>query len=190
MMVGCIENLLIMLSYRYNYQNCNLFVYCGHGAGENMVDSYKLRKMCMNDVTSLSRLDGQQQPFKAAKNDSLAISCRGIGAALLWGCSSGKLERRGIHDPTGAALHYLLAGAPFIISNLWDVTDRDIDRLSMCCMMELFDPLVHSETQDIVSAIPNPSVKMRSGISPVCEALDKSRDVCKMIHAVGSAPVV
>jgi len=45
-------------------------------------------------------------------------------AALLWGCSSGHLAVRGVHDPSGAALGYLVNGAPYVLANLWDVTDK------------------------------------------------------------------
>jgi len=56
------------------------------------------------------------------------------------GCSSGRLtsvnstgdrfdnHNRIHYEPEGVALSYLCAGAPCIVSNLWDVTDRDIDR--------------------------------------------------------------
>ncbi|KAL5992925.1 hypothetical protein ACLOJK_013844 [Asimina triloba] len=44
------------------------------------------------------------------------------------GCSSGVLSFTGPYAPQGAPLSYLLAGSPAIIANLWDVTDREIDR--------------------------------------------------------------
>lgn len=49
-------------------------------------------------------------------------------ATLLMGCSSGSLFLNGSYTPKGAPLYYLYAGSPAIISNLWDVTDKDIDR--------------------------------------------------------------
>jgi len=49
---------------------------------------------------------------------------------LLMGCSSGLLKPMGSYQPTGMALKYLLAGCPTIVANLWDVTDRDIDRFT------------------------------------------------------------
>ena len=64
-------------------------------------------------------------------------------ASLLMGCSSGRLrEHGGEFEPTGKAtpscavvsavagapLAYLAAGCPCLVANLWDVTDRDIDR--------------------------------------------------------------
>jgi separase len=90
------------------HEGSDLFVYCGHGAGEKMCDSYKMRRWtCPN--------------------------------GLLWGCSSGQLAVQGVHDPIGAALNYLMGGATFVVGNLWDVTDKDIDKLSMESMRLYFD---------------------------------------------------
>ncbi|KAF8779940.1 hypothetical protein HU200_002210 [Digitaria exilis] len=46
------------------------------------------------------------------------------------GCSSGALHCKGSYAPRGAPLSYLAAGSPAIIANLWDVSDKDIDRFS------------------------------------------------------------
>jgi hypothetical protein len=98
-------------------------------------------------------------------------------AAMLWGCSSGRLAVQGLHDPAGVALQYLVWGAPFVLGNLWDVTDKDIDKLSVDCMERLFNnPPINSST-----------VGEKKTVS---EALALSRGVCKMAYAVGSAPVM
>uniref|UniRef100_A0A2P2Q6L1 Separase n=1 Tax=Rhizophora mucronata TaxID=61149 RepID=A0A2P2Q6L1_RHIMU len=44
------------------------------------------------------------------------------------GCSSGSLSLNGCYIPQGTPLSYLIAGSPAIIANLWEVTDKDIDR--------------------------------------------------------------
>lgn len=44
------------------------------------------------------------------------------------GCSSGTLFCKGCYAPQGVPLSYLFAGSPAIIANLWDVSDKDIDR--------------------------------------------------------------
>jgi separase len=46
------------------------------------------------------------------------------------GCSSGTLHCKGAYAPQGAPLSYLFAGSPSVIANLWDVSDKDIDRFS------------------------------------------------------------
>ncbi|KAF9145584.1 hypothetical protein BGX30_008143, partial [Mortierella sp. GBA39] len=43
---------------------------------------------------------------------------------------SGLLRGSGEFDPTGNAMNYMLAGCPTVVANLWDVTDRDLDRFS------------------------------------------------------------
>ena len=46
------------------------------------------------------------------------------------GCSSGSLKLNGCYVPQGTPLSYLLAGSLVVATNLWDVTDRDIDRFA------------------------------------------------------------
>jgi separase len=46
------------------------------------------------------------------------------------GCSSGALRSlapAAEFDPTGMVLAYMQAGAPAVVGNLWEVTDRDLD---------------------------------------------------------------
>ncbi|EPS58493.1 hypothetical protein M569_16320 [Genlisea aurea] len=76
----------------------DLFIYFGHGSGMQYIPPHEIQK-----------LDG-------------------CAATLLLGCSSGCLHLRGSYVPRGAPISYLLAGAPAIVANLWEVTDRDIDR--------------------------------------------------------------
>ncbi|RVW75593.1 Separase [Vitis vinifera] len=49
-------------------------------------------------------------------------------ATLLMGCSSGSLSLNGQYTPQGTHLSYLSAGTPVRVANLWEVTDKDIDR--------------------------------------------------------------
>ena len=97
---------------------------------------------------------------------------------MLWGCSSGALVRHGDHDPMGASIAYLLSGAPWVIGNLWDVTDRDIDRLSVSCMEKVFDELATGVSSE------------QCGRLNVSLSLCDSREVCKLKSAVGSAAVM
>uniref|UniRef100_UPI00358E1714 separin isoform X2 n=1 Tax=Myxine glutinosa TaxID=7769 RepID=UPI00358E1714 len=76
----------------------DLYIYAGHGAGARLLG-----------VQELPRL-----------------SCR--APCLLFGCSSAALTARGSLEPSGIALSYMMAGCPCVLGNLWDVTDRDIDR--------------------------------------------------------------
>lgn len=149
----------LILCPRSLHESSDLFIFCGHGAGESMCDPFRMRKFA---------------------------SCP---ASLLWGCSSGAMRAQGVHDALGTALYYLLAGAPFLVANLWDVTDKDIDKLCMAYMRSVFS----------VPAMPVSELGLGSGsgsggvsVVPcgVAAALAQSRSVCRMANAVGSAPVL
>ena len=122
-------------------------------------------------------------------------------AALLWGCSSGRLSALGVHDPAGMALSYLVAGAPFVLANLWDVTDKDIDRLSIACMQAVLgESQAQGQTQGRSqgrSSGTEAAEKAGAGAGTgqqqqhtVGCALSGARGVCKLAHAVGCAPVM
>jgi separase len=76
-------------------------------------------------------------------------------------------------------MYYLLSQspAPFVVANLWDVTDKDIDMLSMEFMNNLFSSYLEKGLEGRTS-------------HSAASALVHARDVCKMKNAVGSAPVV
>lgn len=78
-----------------------LLLYFGHGSGAQYVRGRTVR-----------RLD----------------KCR--AAALLMGCSSAALTAAGEFECYGPVWNYLMAGSPAVVGTLWDVTDRDIDRLA------------------------------------------------------------
>ena len=101
--------------------------------------------------------------------------------AHLMGCSSGRLEsvnRRDTklldcllpmyYEPEGVAQSYIAAGAPCVVGNLWDVTDRDIDKLAMSMLERYFD-----STSD--ASLP--------------ECLAQARSACKLRYMIGCAPV-
>ena len=123
-------------------EEADLVVYCGHGAGEALV----------------------------ARADVLALPASSCAAAVLMGCSSGALRRKGACEPTGAALAYLAAGAPCVVANLWDVTDRDIDRFCI----DLLDRW---------------RVGGRAECPTLAHALPPARDVVKLRYLIGAAPV-
>ncbi|KAG2386162.1 hypothetical protein C9374_002608 [Naegleria lovaniensis] len=117
----------------------DLLVYIGHGTGERYYNPHKIRK--------LSR-------------------CCPI---LLMGCSSGRLKEYGNYEPNGTVLSFLLAGSPFVIANLWDVTDKDIDRLTEF----MLEKWLCNNTQN----------------QSVCEVLSKARDTCLLPSLIGAATV-
>jgi separase len=120
------------------------------------------------------------------------ISCP---SSFLWGCSSGRLLCFGIHDPFGPVLSYLSSDSPFVVGNLWDVTDKDIDRLSIACMKTAFgesgcmrDNEFRTEnvfTKGNYNGSVHSSVALDVGL-----CLSNSRNACKLRYIVGSAAII
>jgi separase len=119
-----------------------LFVYFGHGGGEQYLAPPRLR--------ALPR----------------------CAAALLMGCSSGRLRPRALYEPAGVVLAYLLAGCPAAVANLWDVTDRDIDRFSQEVLTRWLSGAGGGGGGDFAAAVA------------------QGRAACKLPHLIGAAPVV
>ncbi len=155
-----------------------MFIYCGHGCG---VALHGLSPADSNDTTdkaedrttvssssAVASIKSKKQP-----KDHAALQLQRLPAAMLWGCSSGRLLPRGCHEPYGPVLPYLQHGASFVAANLWDVTDRDLDRLSLDCMERLLPPADHQSV----------------GQQQVASCLAQARNVCKLRFAVGAAAV-
>ena len=132
--------------------NKSLFVYCGHGGGEQYLPLPRLR--------ALSR----------------------CAAALLMGCSSGRLhggpgdgnKAWHFYEPNGAVLAYILAGCPAAVANLWDVTDRDIDRFAQAVLTEWLS---------------NGSNEPGNDLHDVAISVTRARSACKLPYLIGAAPV-
>lgn len=142
------------------------YVFAGHGAGESF---------CPREAVARC----------------LPRGGAGCAPALLMGCSSGRLSRPLRIPPSGgagglaaahghisaaldgAALAFLLAGAPRLVACLWDVTDRDLDRLTAALIAELA-----ARHAGVVST------------QELAEVLPAARAVCKARHLVGAAAVV
>lgn len=128
-------------------QGTDVFVYCGHGAGELLVGR--------EAVSRLTR----------------------CAVAVLMGCSSGRLKGYGDFEPSGMASSYLVGGSPAVVANLWDVTDRDIDRFSVA-LLDLF-----VEAGDKGEKGPS---KHRTTLA---HSVARARLECKMTFIIGHAPV-
>ena len=90
---------------------------------------------------------------------------------LLMGCSSGKLsEAAGEFESDGMPFSFLLAGAPAVLANLWDVTDGEIDRFTDRLLKTWLD-------------------KEPSNV-PFTTAVNSSRDSVKLRYLIGACPVV
>jgi len=126
--------------FREKLASRDLFVYCGHGAGQDF-----FRESALRDT-----------------------QCR--STALLMGCSSGKLRERGDFEPHGIALEYLYAGAPAVVANLWDITDRDLDGATEHLLQEWRDN--------------------DSGSTGLLHAVATARETCRLKYLNGAALVV
>ncbi|KAM4612859.1 separin [Polymixia lowei] len=117
----------------------DLYIYVGHGAGARFLDGQRILK----------------QDIRAA--------------SLIFGCSSAALAVRGDLEGAGIILNYLMAGCPLVLGNLWDVTDRDIDRFTKVLL------------QSWLSAGPG---------APLLDYMGASRQATHLKHLIGAAPVV
>ncbi|XP_072020427.1 LOW QUALITY PROTEIN: separin-like [Amphiura filiformis] len=117
----------------------DLFVYCGHGNGREFLTGDDIQK----------------------------LTCQ--AATMLIGCSSGKLHVNGMLEAYGMTLNYLVSGCPCVVANLWDVTDKDIDRF----LEELLKSWLASDKTSSLS-----------------DYISQSRHACKLQYLIGCSPVV
>lgn len=102
----------------------DLFIYFGHGSGLYLRIRFSFDAELSKLFNRIFFLCSGNQYISGQKIQMLER----CAATLLMGCSSGSLMVNGTYAPLGAPIFYLLAGSPATVSNLWDVTDRDIDR--------------------------------------------------------------
>lgn len=158
-----------------------LFVYFGHGGGEKFLPARSLWERTTHKPHSTP-------------------------AALLMGCSSGRLSATGHYEAVGVALAYLAAESPLVIANLWDVTDRDIDRFSSAVLQRWLHTTVPPPTDTASSSNSSsvlPSARSAEqanprGVFSPCDETDDvemsaavaaARDSCRLPHLIGAAPV-
>lgn len=136
------ENYLVTNLYRND-----LFIYLGHGGGEQYMRSSTLLRAKLTEGTDLS-------------------------PALLMGCSSGAYQDYGRLGSTGNVFNWLVCGSPMVVTNLWDVTDKDIDIFGL----SLLSKWGFSETSD--------------SSKDIGQAVAESRDACTLKYLNGAAPIL
>lgn len=124
----------------------NLFMYFGHGGGDAYVKGTRIRLLPK------------------------------VAPSFLIGCSSGRIKTLGPFCPEGTFLNYMYAGCPTILVNLWDVTDKDIDKFTDCMLTKL-------------KLYPDDDKENGEGAN-LGEAVDEARQVCFLRHLNGAAPVI
>ena len=156
-----------------NYlENSDIFLYFGHGSGGQYIRSRAISRLNKCAVT------------------------------LLMGCSSGLLQEAGVYEPYGKPIDYMHAGCPALVANLWDVTDKDIDKFTQSTLEKwgLFEKKPPSmpaiwrggKQKGKGKVARELFKKEENAIGPV--SLDKavalSRDVCNLKYLNGAAPVI
>lgn len=126
--------------------NSNLFLYVGHGSGEQYARLKEIKKINSGP------------------------------ASFLLGCSSAAMKYYGRLEPSCSVYSYLLAGSPLVLGNLWDVTDKDIDKFSKSVFEKI--GLIKTLEGEI------------SGYNTVSNSVKASREVCHLTYLNGAAPVI
>ncbi|GFP93870.1 separase [Phtheirospermum japonicum] len=144
-------------------KNHDLFIYFGHGSGTQYIPNHEIQK-----------LDG-------------------CAATLLLGCSSGSLYLKGCYLPQGAPISYILAGSPVIVANLWEVTDRDIDRFGKA-MLNAWLTERSSASSECARCNNVPPVNncksMKCNHRPrIGSFMGQARDACNLGFLIGASPV-
>lgn len=90
---------------------------------------------------------------------------------------------RGCYLPHGAPISYLLAGSPIIVANLWEVTDKDIDRFGKA-MLNAWLRERSAECAQCSINVNNCNHRPRIG-----SFMGQARDACHLGFLIGAAPV-
>eukprot|EP00961_Rhodomonas_salina_P183354 2474864-Rhodomonas_salina.1 len=112
------------------------------------------------------------------------------------GCGSARLRPQGVLEPRGMVLNYMLGGCPLAIGNLWDVSDRDIDRFADCLLRRAVLPVLPPPTEAPPAAVaePNKSLNFSEAVDQersqnLVEGVAAARGAVRMKHLIGAAPV-
>jgi separase len=139
--------------------SAGVFVFVGHGTGERLLGRHVLYDARHHRAEPC----GGGQPDKR----------RGAPTVLLMGCSSAKTVAGPSHDPWGMPLAYLHAGSPAVAGCLWDVTDGEVDKVTLAM---------------IAAFLPPPGHRGHGRSLPT--AVAAARHSCKFFYLTGGAVVV
>ena len=87
-----------------------------------------------------------------------------------------------IHDKWATSVHGTFDHSPTLVANIWDVTDRDIDKYSQ----SVFEKMRMTATDVGKWRVTDSELDKVSLVTAVAQA----RDSCKLKYLTGAAPVV
>lgn len=154
--------------FKQALESKDLVLYFGHGSGAQYIRGRTIRRL-----------------------DRCAVT-------FLMGCSSGSMIEAGEFEPYGTPWNYMHAGCPALVSTLWDVTDKDIDRFAES-VFEHWGLLAESKKSPGASrgsstranGVGSADDGLGSGQSIGLDtAVAASRDSCILKYLNGAAPVV
>ena len=95
------------------------------------------------------------------------------------------LVETAMHSSMFSLVNYAhrLPYSPCVVANLWEVTDRDIDKY----LLELLD-IWRNEAKQLTDKTELSGFQVNS--ASISRAVSKSRDICKLSYLNGAAPVV
>lgn len=147
----------------------DLLLYFGHGSGAQYIRPRTIRSLQNRAVT------------------------------FLFGCSSAKMTEYGVFESVGMPRAYMLSQAPAMVGCLWDVTDREIDRVALKVLSEwglidMNDERVREglkkkgkkEKGKAVSKHGKEETKQKT----LVEAVRDGREACVLRYLCGAAVVV
>lgn len=124
--------------------NSNVFVYIGHGGGEQYI------------------------------RHSLIKQNEKLPPVFLLGCSSASMKEKGVLQSPCVTYSYLIGNSCMVLGNLWDVTDKDIDKFSLSVFEKTSLTELSNKNESVTTT----------------EAVANSRDTCHLKYLNGAAPVI
>lgn len=134
-----------------------LLLYFGHGSGAQYIRSKIVRRLYVQPEDQAGARETQS----------------GCATTFLFGCSSVHLSENGIYEPSGMLSSYLTAGAPAVLGMLWDVTDKDCDRLAVRAG-ELWGLWPEVEAEGEGGIKPPPTARKKKGKSRVARLVEEA----------------
>ncbi|CAM9196338.1 unnamed protein product [Phaeothamnion confervicola] len=186
-----------------------LFVYCGHGAGETLLGRAAVEELPACAAAVLMGCSSGRLSNGSGSGSGITSGGASAGHGGSIGTVSGGRSRAdgagssepsagasndGVSEmePMGMASAYLAAGSVAVVANLWDVTDRDIDRFSVDLLDRFVGP---AATTSAAAFRRGGGVAVEGGAaggggSSIAHAVAAARRQCKLRYIVGAAPVV